>query len=266
MKLHCKLLAGAVALATAGSANALQGPAAGVNATTSSSSLFLYVFEDRGLNSGATNTAIFDLGNTGPNTGVLAGTFDTASAQTWDFSNDSAWTNYVSTIGNFANIKWGVFGDVGNGSGAKNQYLLSTFSILPTAINGSDMGTAASHVANNLLTEYGTSCVTCGSNVANSLNDAAGGNWGNMGGITSGQAGFWTTGLDNSMVFYMDKLPGSGVVNGNTNGIVSGFNGFMFTLSDAGVLNYAPVPEADTYAMMLAGLGLIGFVVRRRVA
>jgi len=27
-----------------------------------------------------------------------------------------------------------------------------------------------------------------------------------------------------------------------------------------------PVPEAETYAMMLAGLGLIGFVVRRRTA
>ena len=27
-----------------------------------------------------------------------------------------------------------------------------------------------------------------------------------------------------------------------------------------------PVPEADTYAMLLAGLGLIGFVVRRRAA
>ena len=26
----------------------------------------------------------------------------------------------------------------------------------------------------------------------------------------------------------------------------------------------APVPEADTYAMMLAGLGLVGFAVRRR--
>ncbi|MDP3217955.1 MAG: FxDxF family PEP-CTERM protein, partial [Deltaproteobacteria bacterium] len=27
-----------------------------------------------------------------------------------------------------------------------------------------------------------------------------------------------------------------------------------------------PVPEAETYAMMLAGLGLIGFAVRRRSA
>lgn len=32
----------------------------------------------------------------------------------------------------------------------------------------------------------------------------------------------------------------------------------------AGVLLAAPIPEADTYAMMLAGLGLVGFMARRR--
>lgn len=31
-----------------------------------------------------------------------------------------------------------------------------------------------------------------------------------------------------------------------------------------GVATLAPVPEADTYAMMLAGLGLVGFMARRR--
>jgi len=34
--------------------------------------------------------------------------------------------------------------------------------------------------------------------------------------------------------------------------------------SGAGNIIYAPVPEADTYAMFLAGLGLLGFVARRR--
>jgi len=28
----------------------------------------------------------------------------------------------------------------------------------------------------------------------------------------------------------------------------------------------APVPEADTYAMLLAGLGLVGFAARRKLA
>lgn len=37
-------------------------------------------------------------------------------------------------------------------------------------------------------------------------------------------------------------------------------------LSGAGNVIYAPVPEADSYAMFLAGLGLLGFVARRRKA
>lgn len=48
------------------------------------------------------------------------------------------------------------------------------------------------------------------------------------------------------------------------------FNGDAdyFSLSSNGTLSYvaAPVPEADSYAMMLAGLGLVGYMVRRRKA
>lgn len=35
-------------------------------------------------------------------------------------------------------------------------------------------------------------------------------------------------------------------------------------LSGAGNIVYAPIPEADTYAMFLAGLGVMGAVARRR--
>jgi hypothetical protein len=34
--------------------------------------------------------------------------------------------------------------------------------------------------------------------------------------------------------------------------------------SYSGTLNVSPVPEPETYAMLLAGLGLVGFMVRRR--
>lgn len=40
----------------------------------------------------------------------------------------------------------------------------------------------------------------------------------------------------------------------------SPFTAFAFTAS----LNVAPVPEPETYAMLLAGLGLVGVAVRRR--
>ena len=44
-------------------------------------------------------------------------------------------------------------------------------------------------------------------------------------------------------------------------GTVDGFAGGSY----AGVLNLTPVPEAETYAMFLAGLGLMGFISRRRM-
>lgn len=46
------------------------------------------------------------------------------------------------------------------------------------------------------------------------------------------------------------------VVSGNVTGTLGGSYG--------GVLQAVPVPEAKSYAMMLAGLGLVGFVVLRR--
>lgn len=46
-------------------------------------------------------------------------------------------------------------------------------------------------------------------------------------------------------------------------GIVTG-PGFSF-IADSGASYTAPVPEPETYAMLLAGLGLVGFAARRRL-
>lgn len=43
-------------------------------------------------------------------------------------------------------------------------------------------------------------------------------------------------------------------------GTVTGLGGGSY----AGTLNLTPIPEAETYAMFLAGLGLMGFISRRR--
>lgn len=44
-----------------------------------------------------------------------------------------------------------------------------------------------------------------------------------------------------------------------------GFAGVHYAFHADGIVNQAaPVPEASTYGMMLAGLGLVGFAVRRR--
>lgn len=43
-------------------------------------------------------------------------------------------------------------------------------------------------------------------------------------------------------------------------GIANGINGGKY----GGSINVSPVPEAETYSMMLVGLGLIGFIAMRR--
>lgn len=60
---------------------------------------------------------------------------------------------------------------------------------------------------------------------------------------------------------YIDTLLGVGtgysfVVAGDVTGSLGG--------SYAGLVAAVPVPEAETYAMMLAGLGLVGLMARRR--
>lgn len=47
-------------------------------------------------------------------------------------------------------------------------------------------------------------------------------------------------------------------------GDASGFGGTQYGLYLTGTVVAAPVPEASTYGMMLAGLGLVGFAIRRR--
>ncbi|MDE2442461.1 MAG: PEP-CTERM sorting domain-containing protein [Betaproteobacteria bacterium] len=53
------------------------------------------------------------------------------------------------------------------------------------------------------------------------------------------------------------------VISGTGTGNVSGHLDFAST---AAPLPSAPVPEPETYAMLLAGLGALGFVARRRKA
>jgi hypothetical protein len=66
------------------------------------------------------------------------------------------------------------------------------------------------------------------------------------------------------------NLGGDGLGGGNDtldyNAIVpsGGFAGVAYGLHMVGNATLAPVPEASTYGMMLAGLGLVGFAVRRR--
>lgn len=88
-------------------------------------------------------------------------------------------------------------------------------------------------------------------------------------------------GLFNGVQFDLAPDGGPGTVNvetltnlgGGNYGVViryvstvqgGSFDGFQANWRLEGVMSTAPIPEASTYGMMLAGLGLVGFAVRRR--
>jgi hypothetical protein len=100
-------------------------------------------------------------------------------------------------------------------------------------------------------TSDGSMHFTIGANqIAGSINFA----WGSTTGIRV--VNVWNVNADGSLTASLTGVPGM------ENGPFPGFNA-AFNLTGPGLYT-APIPEASTYGMMLAGLGLVGFAVRRR--
>ncbi len=79
--------------------------------------------------------------------------------------------------------------------------------------------------------------------------------WHGCGPYTNGVAKFSWSGVDGS-AYTLDYLATVPL------GDASGFGGVKYALHLEGTV--AMVPEASTYGMMLAGLGLVGFMASRR--
>ena len=96
------------------------------------------------------------------------------------------------------------------------------------------------------------------------INMGAGGAWQPSNAIAAGMA--TTSFTDSTANFVWDGVYGNAYTLDYTATVpTGGFAGVQYSLHLSGVVNQAaPVPEASTYGMMLAGLGLVGFAVRRR--
>jgi MYXO-CTERM domain-containing protein len=210
-------------------------------------------------------------------TGFLKDDIDTGGAFpsfTYNLSADQNWTNFIAAAGpNVGDIRWAVVaGDTNSGSIDNDPIsYLSTGPLagLPTGIEATRNaqfrnGTGPiSNYLNYLGAHLGFDESSAGQSLlhlkegpidAASFEVALGQKWGPA--LT-----FNITGLlgDTLGLYALEQDP---TTNRNTGAILQTLIGNASVVD--GVLTVSAIPEADTWAMLLAGLGLVGTLARRR--
>jgi hypothetical protein len=212
--------------------------------------------------------------------GIAMDSFNASLGQSFDLSSYSQWSAFNTAIGgtlNNATFAVLAVDSTGTGIGGDRMWVTSS-----TAISEADVAaTQNKQLGAAAIVLDGTATVT----VLNQLNANLGVVAGDMDSVANGSAysadgslTYWEGNVGDSM---KTKLPFSVMVDANE---AANF-GFMVTTGTqvsltavnyaqapgqwtvgANTLDYtvASVPEAETYAMMLAGLGLVGFMIRRR--
>lgn len=194
-----------------------------------------------------------------------------------DLDSDANWTSFMSA-GVEGSRFWGVYATQRNAGGATAA---NTYKMLTTAtaddiaiidnsplynnslVNGSNAANNGIIAINGLDTDYATDSsyfydfgaggnANLGAYLGTSYFDSFVPSVNEMDGVTT--AKFWA----------VAKAAGAMNVGIPTYADVS--EGSVWSLNAANELVYAPVPEPETYAMLLAGLGLMGVVARRRRA
>ena len=273
MKFQLKALAAAAILAAT-----LPSQAATTSAVSGNSSLVLAVYDTT-----ASISALFDLGKDYSDFNVSGASFansgvtNPGTSFSWNLASGdyaAAWSLF-NTTATLPNIKYAVVAQDTSGlvSVAGNRGLISSYSATAASPTSGQLGTIAgnfdSYVSGNGL----------GSNVTYE-NHSVVANGGSVSSAGSSYAlPYFTSGKNFGVGNTAAGAIGSDLgVFQYTNAGLSTFtpatttifgNGAKFNLASNGSLIYstvAAVPEADTWAMMLLGLGFMGFVARRKQA
>ncbi|WP_309565657.1 PEPxxWA-CTERM sorting domain-containing protein [Methylobacillus flagellatus] len=205
-------------------------------------------------------SAVFDLGFTYQT--FVAGGADSASSFSWDLSagaHADTWNTFFGTA-NAATTIWGVAAvdSEGNINVAGNQGFISTYiqgTTLPASVNGNFITNIGRKAAQYLdASEANGNVSTSGQGYANNLYGATG-----LSLNGRGPNGLAALGAEQGVVQYLN---GAGATRFQDPIVYDA----SFQLSADGVLRYtvAAVPEPETYALLLAGLGLVGAAARRR--
>ncbi len=277
MKFQLKALVAALALVAAVPAQATLDVPADQITGIGNSSMVLGVF-DRANNV----SALFDLGKNYSDFNQIGNSFadsnvDAAGTSfSWDLTTGDysvAWNTFLNLV-NPANLQWAVVGadNVGNGATARGMIMTlnqPTVTALATQPVIGQAGTLQNYFSEAQATSVQVyenhTLVANGANVANAgilpnfVNYFGSGRANSAGSVVVGN-------IDQSLSVFQ-QVTGTGTIQPSSSIIFA--NGANFLLSSNGQLNYstiAAVPEADTWAMMLLGLGFMGFVARRKQA
>lgn len=277
MNFKMKALVAAVALTASMSASAAM-----TNNASGDSSLILTLLDN-------TNniSATFDLGYS-YSTFLPGAVAVPGFSESWDLASNAdyaaAWTSFLGTA-DLAKSHWAVFaGDAaGTDTLAGSRGMIVTYAggavsstnLLTTSQLKDQLAGMGSYIDANIVANDGTNANDNG----NHNTAANGASWSISGASfaespnaygTTGKvkgAGLVTWGGFDQELSVVQLKQGSGLTGKETFAAyaVNG-NPTQFKLTSNGLLTVSAVPEADTWAMLLAGLGLMGFIARRRTA
>ncbi|MDO8294100.1 MAG: PEP-CTERM sorting domain-containing protein [Gallionella sp.] len=275
MKLKMKLMAAAVALAASAGANAAMD-----NFTSGNGSLAFIALDFTGSPISVMMDLDFNVDSFLPTAMSAPGTtiqwnFGANTLTVNGVASGSTQTNWNNALTSFnavaqtAETKWGVIaGDsLGDGTPGDTRYL-------STAAPGTTLATMQNQTKANLAGFSAVKDLYDGNNslqaTENGSTATSGFAWVGDGG-SFGNAGKWRN--KSSWVTWADVGQTADFYMADTNNGISSTRALItpyagdFTYA-AGVLTYAvaAVPEPSEYALMLAGLGMIGFMARRRLS
>lgn len=243
--------------------------------------LFLSIWDTNGTADLADDRSYTrDLGiNVNSFASALATPVEAAPQPSYAFSADALLTSWMAAANNLSNLRWNVAGFDGFGNNRAALTVSASFvgsNQTYTQFRNWDQGSAAYLAAVNPLGDNTDVAIHASSTATSADGNAFAGGvaWGNN---VGGRADFANDGgIGDSLAFWMFyETVSSGSTTTKVKQMQMGENtpslDRAWTLAANGELTYAAapvaaVPEADTYAFMALGMGLVGLLARRRKA
>jgi hypothetical protein len=207
--------------------------------------------------------------------GIAMDSFNGAASQSFNLNGFSQWGSFMTAVGGtLNNANFAILAQDSTGSTAGSDRLLVSTS---SAVSEADIEFTKSNNFGSSVTQMNAWLTSL-----NSSTDVLGGDMNSVANGSAYSAAGSTTYFDTAITSYIkNKLAYSVYTDANeaanfglqvTGGASNTLAATIYTAYagnftvDGATLAYtvAAVPEAETYAMMLAGLGLVGFMVSRR--